>query len=358
VVLLMAIFAFPFTSIFQVPSGTILGRSSSGTGFVQALNGPTVISLIGAASSADLLNKVDKAGDTMTGDLDMTGASNIVLSGSGNITKTSASALRISSAPSQHINLNNATTSNVGIGTDSPAAKLEVRRDFRVANESVPSNRYFDVTFGLSEATLKYTNTFGGTVQFNIENNTAGSSASINLVTNSTSRLTATSGDGYVGINNVAPSEFLDVGGNIITTGDLILTEQSDHNSTPAAGLGYLWVKDTAPSTLIFTDDDGTDVTLGASVNITTYTSGIHSVDVSDYMIVADATSGAITLNLPAVSSNTGKVYNIKKIDSSLNTVTIDGNSSETIDDSTTIVLNSQYDSVTIVCDGTEWWII
>jgi hypothetical protein len=41
-------------------------------------------------------------------------------------------------------------------------------------------------------------------------------------------------------------------------------TEKADHTSTPAAGNGILWVKNTSPSTLIFTDDAGTDSTLGS----------------------------------------------------------------------------------------------
>lgn len=45
---------------------------------------------------------------------------------------------------------------------------------------------------------------------------------------------------------------------------DIIFNEAADHSSTPAAGKGYLWVKNTAPSTIIFTDDTGVDTTLGA----------------------------------------------------------------------------------------------
>ena len=40
---------------------------------------------------------------------------------------------------------------------------------------------------------------------------------------------------------------------------DIIMEEAADHSSTPAAGFGYLWTKNTAPSTLVFTDDDGND---------------------------------------------------------------------------------------------------
>jgi hypothetical protein len=75
-------------------------------------------------------------------------------------------------------------------------------------------------------------------------------------------------------------------------------------------------------------------------------------------VILCNATSGAITITLPAASSNTNKIYGIKKIDSSINTITIDGNASETIDGALTQVISSQYDCLTIMCDGSNWYII
>jgi hypothetical protein len=47
-------------------------------------------------------------------------------------------------------------------------------------------------------------------------------------------------------------------------TGDLVFQEKADHSSTPAAGYGYVWTKNTTPSTLIFTDDAGTDITVNS----------------------------------------------------------------------------------------------
>ena len=48
------------------------------------------------------------------------------------------------------------------------------------------------------------------------------------------------------------------------TGGDIIFIEKANHTSTPAAGFGYLWVKNDTPSSLIFTDDAGTDYDLTA----------------------------------------------------------------------------------------------
>lgn len=75
-------------------------------------------------------------------------------------------------------------------------------------------------------------------------------------------------------------------------------------------------------------------------------------------VILCDASSGAFTINLPAAASFTDRQYVIKKTDSSANAITIDGNSSETIDGATTQALTVQYQSITIACNGSNWFII
>jgi len=93
---------------------------------------------------------------------------------------------------------------------------------------------------------------------------------------------------------------------------------------------------------------------LAASIATVTSTSTIDS---TYGIILVNATSGSITLNLTAVASlQTGKRFIIKRTDSSANTVTVDPSSSETIDDETTQTLN-QYDCLEIFSDGSEWWI-
>lgn len=68
-----------------------------------------------------------------------------------------------------------------------------------------------------------------------------------------------------------------------------------------------------------------------------------------------DATSASFTFTLPA-ATGTGYTLSFKKIDSSANTVTIDGNGSETIDGATTYVLSTQYQGVTIMDVATGVW--
>lgn len=78
-----------------------------------------------------------------------------------------------------------------------------------------------------------------------------------------------------------------------------------------------------------------------------------------DKLIRADATSGTLTVTLlAAATAGDGFQIAIKKIDSSANTVIIDGNSSETIDGAATLTLSTQYDVAIITCDGSNWHVI
>ena len=77
-----------------------------------------------------------------------------------------------------------------------------------------------------------------------------------------------------------------------------------------------------------------------------------------DYVILGDASGGAFTITLPAASSVPKQVYNIKKIDASPNAVTVDGDGTETIDGALTQVIATQFNSLMIVSDLSNWHII
>lgn len=85
---------------------------------------------------------------------------------------------------------------------------------------------------------------------------------------------------------------------------------------------------------------------------------GAYTATGDETIIPCDASSGAFTVTLPAASTMTGKQLKIIKTDSTFNAVTIDGNSSETIDGATTTTLNTQYECLTIACDGSNWHIV
>jgi|TARA_B110000908_G_scaffold129508_1_gene152201 hypothetical protein len=76
-----------------------------------------------------------------------------------------------------------------------------------------------------------------------------------------------------------------------------------------------------------------------------------------DGIFIADTTSNPITIVLPTAVGNHGKMFMVKKIAAG-NTVTIDANASETIDGAATKVLSAQWESVTIISNGANWFII
>ena len=68
---------------------------------------------------------------------------------------------------------------------------------------------------------------------------------------------------------------------------------------------------------------------------------------------------GDITITLPAVASSAGRIYHIKKVGATNNDDEVvitptDG----TLDGAATYTLNYQYESVTVVCDGSNWFIV
>lgn len=82
------------------------------------------------------------------------------------------------------------------------------------------------------------------------------------------------------------------------------------------------------------------------------------TLDATHHTVTVDASLAARTITLPALAGVLGRVYVIKKEDSSANTVTIDGNGAETIDGAATKVISVQYNSFRIQAGASEWHII
>lgn len=112
---------------------------------------------------------------------------------------------------------------------------------------------------------------------------------------------------------------------------------------TDVNGIGGLWVKNGS------TRLDGSII-----MPITTATEN-STLDKSNYTVLGDASGGSLTISLPSAASCTGIIYVIKKIDGSINSITIDPNGSETIDGSSTISITAQWNKYTIQSTGSNW---
>lgn len=82
-----------------------------------------------------------------------------------------------------------------------------------------------------------------------------------------------------------------------------------------------------------------------------------YTADIFDHVILADATSAALTINFPNASGLTGRVYEIKKIDSTANAITV-GTGGGSIDGAASKSLTTQYQSIKAISDGTNWFVI
>lgn len=92
-------------------------------------------------------------------------------------------------------------------------------------------------------------------------------------------------------------------------------------------------------------------------VSISTKTSS-YTVLLTDHALLADCTSGVITFTLPPASTANGRIFYFKKIDSSSNNLIVKGNLTELIDGSNIFTISVQYGAVTLIGDGTQFWIL
>ena len=133
--------------------------------------------------------------------------------------------------------------------------------------------------------------------------------------------------------------------------------------SAPTNGTILMKVTTSGGSVTAVVDQRTTSLTGGSSAAGWTY-----STKTADFTIAnsenftffsVDATAGNVTATLPP-SGDVGAAFvvAIKKSDSGANTVTIDGNASETLDGSATIVLSGQFDARYIISTGTGWEVI
>jgi hypothetical protein len=91
-------------------------------------------------------------------------------------------------------------------------------------------------------------------------------------------------------------------------------------------------------------------LTLGAEISVTGAVTATMS-----RMHVCSGTSANYTVALPAASGNAGKFIGLRMSTALTKIVTIDGNSSETIDGATTQLMHDG-ESVLLMCDGSNWF--
>ncbi len=80
------------------------------------------------------------------------------------------------------------------------------------------------------------------------------------------------------------------------------------------------------------------------------------SIATSETVVLCGHATNDITLTLHTAVGNVGKIVYIKNVTAT--TVTIEGNGTETIDGSLNKTLSAQYESLTLISDNSNWYII
>jgi len=118
--------------------------------------------------------------------------------------------------------------------------------------------------------------------------------------------------------------------------------------ASQAVRKGYVDSADAALSARVAVLEGGGGQTLAVrSVNVAA------TAAVGDF-ILADASSAALTITLPATPATNTSVA-IKKVDASLNLVTVVGSSGATVDGDATLTLLQAQSGAVLVFDGTNW---
>lgn len=92
-------------------------------------------------------------------------------------------------------------------------------------------------------------------------------------------------------------------------------------------------------------------------VSTSTKTSN-YTISGTDVVIFANAASGNVTITLPTAASTPGYRFDVKRIDNSGNSCTVVRSGSDTIDGITSLSLDLQYTAITVVSNGSAWYIL
>jgi hypothetical protein len=129
---------------------------------------------------------------------------------------------------------------------------------------------------------------------------------------------------------------------------------------------GDLYYRDTTGNFIrLAASSDGKTLRLSGGVPVwgdatlatATKTSG-YTITGTDVVIFANASTGSVAITLPTASSFAGYRFYVKRTDSSANSCTVARSGTDTIDGQTSISLDIQYTCLTLVSDGSAWYII
>jgi hypothetical protein len=146
----------------------------------------------------------------------------------------------------------------------------------------------------------------------------------------------------------------------LLSGGTALFFESNDGTTAPVSGAatGRIRYNDSTGTWQVSTQTDPyVDIFTVLGFRSVAASGAILTSD-ANKVILATAGGGGITLTLPSPASVTGQAIYIKKVDAAAGSVVIAQFAAETIDGASSIAISSQYESATVVSDGTNWHII
>lgn len=252
-----------------------------------------------------------------------------------------------------------------------PSNKLVVEGDSgRIGIGTASPSNTVEIEGSSGDLVLEIDNNVSNSANFQIQNGAG--NARVDLVMNDCSASTTLTMKGQkVGIMDTDPTYGLDVNGTSRIVGDAtfdgsVSLKEKAAAVADTAAYGQLWVKTATPNELYFTDDAGTDVQIvtggaiaGGGITVADTDDDVDpAADGTMYICSTSDAGSGIEIALPSPAS--GTVIRILTKDSGTtgDEVTISRNDDERINGAQEdLELTVNFQSVTLVSNGTDWFI-
>ncbi len=316
-------------------------------------------------ASANIQGQLDALSTLADGKIYVGNSSNVAteVTPSGDVTITSAGVTAIGSGVIVNADVSASAALALSKLAATTASRAIVSDGSGVITPATTTSTEIGYVNGVTSAiqtqlNAKLTSTLAdGSVFIGNGSNVATANAVTGDVTISNTGVTAIAGGAIVNADVNASAAIVHTKMAALTASRAMVTDGSGFASaatTTAAEIGYV----NGVTSAIQTQIDG-KATRAISVSTKT---GDYTVLTTDDFLIFDANAASRTATLYAASGNTGRVIRIKRVDSTAfapgNIVTIDANGSETIDGALTRKLATNYEEMTLVCDGSNWHIL